>query len=121
MKNGAPKNAVTTPIGSLGRCGQRATRDVDEDQEGGAERDRQRQQPPVAGAGDQPHRVRHEQADEADQSAHGDDRRRAERRRDHDDEPHARHGHAERRRLVVADAQHVEVAAVQEQHDATDR
>ena len=79
--------------------------------------ERQRQQPAVARAGDQAHDVRHDDADEADQPADGDDRGRAERRRDHDDEPHPGDRRAERRRLVVADPEQVEVAAVQQQHD----
>ena len=46
-----------------------------------------------------------------------DDGGRPERRRDHDDEAHPRDRRAERRRLVLADAEHVEVAAVEQQHD----
>ena len=40
MKNGAPRNAVTTPIGVSGRVGQHPARDVGEDQERGAEQRR---------------------------------------------------------------------------------
>ena len=65
--------------------------------------------------------MRDDDPDEADQPAHGDGRRRAERRRDDEREPHAPHVDAEARRLVVAEAEHVDDAAEREDHDDRDR
>ena len=120
MKNGAPRNAVTTPIGvSAGSISTRPGMSA-RIRNAAPNMQRQRQQPPVARPGDEPHDVGHDDADEPDQPADRHDRRRAQRRGDDDDQPHPRHRRAERRRLVLADPEQVEVAAVGEQHDGGD-
>ena len=114
-KNGAPKKAVTTPIGSsAGDITVRAITSA-----------RTRNPAPimsesgrssaVAAADEQPDRVRDDDPDETDQTGDGDRRRRADRRGDDDEQPDAGHVHAERRGLLVADCEHVEQAPVAQQ------
>ena len=64
--------------------------------------------------------MRDDDPDEADQPADRDRRGRAERRGDDEREPHAPHVDAEARRLVVAEAEHVDDAAQREDHDGRD-
>ena len=112
-KNGAPISAVITPIGtSAGAC-DGSRHDVGEHQERGAADHRDRQQHAVARPGGEPDRVRHDDADEADQPADRDGGRDAERRR------HRRPSSRSRATLtprlvasVLAHPQHVEQPAV---------
>ena len=120
MKNGAPMNAVTTPIGvSAGSVSTRpgmsarirnaAPNSIDK-----------RQQTAGSCAGDQPHHVRHDDADEADQAADGTTAAVPSVAATTTTSRDAGDRRPERRRLVVADPQQVEVPAVQQQHDRAD-
>ena len=64
--------------------------------------------------------MRDDDPHEADEAAHRDDRGRSQRRRDHEREPHALHAHAQARRLVVPEVQHVDHTAQREDHDRRD-
>ena len=120
MKNGTPINAVTTPIGvSAGFVSIRPGMSA-RIEERAAQHERQREQASIARSGHQADHMGDHQPDEADQTAHRHHRRRAERGRDHDDQPRSRHRHAERRRLDVTDPEQVELTAVHDQHDRTD-
>ena len=80
MKNGTPTNAVITPIGSS--AGLRAvraavsasTRNVAPSNAAPGN------EQPVIAAPQEPHRMRHDQADESDDAAHRDGHRRQQRR-----------------------------------------
>ena len=84
-KNGAPTTAVITPIGISAGDEHGAGDEVGETQERAAEHGRQREDPAVAGPAREPDGVRDDDPDEADQSAHGDRGRGAERGGDDDD------------------------------------
>ena len=71
----------------------------------------------VARPGHQADGVGHDDADEADQAAHRDRGRRAQRRRDHDDEADPTGVDPQGVGLLLADPEHVEQPAVQQQHD----
>ena len=62
--------------------------------------------------------MRHDDADEADQPTHRNCRRGAERRRQHHDESHAMNVHTEGACFIVADSQHINQSAMQQQHHA---
>ena len=112
-KNGAPKNAVTTPIGSSpGESAVRAITSANT-RKPASDKHRKRQEQPVARADDEADRVWDDDSDKPDQTADRDRGRRADGRADDDHEPHAADVHAEARSLVVADAEHVEEPAVQ--------
>ena len=121
MKNGAPKNAVTTPIGiSSGASRVRAPRSVSA-RNAAAEQRRQRQDHAVTRADHQPDRVRHDDADETDQAGDGDCGGGAERRRDDQNQPGTAGIRTETRRLLVADRHHVELPSLRDHHDAGDQ
>ena len=112
---------MTTPIGSCaGAITVRETRSMST-RKPGAERERERQDDAVARPGQQPDGVRDDDPHEGDQAAEGDRRRRAERGRGDDEEPHARDRHAQARRLVVADGEDVEQAPVPEEDGRAER
>ena len=104
----------------LARRERRSGDHVGEHEEAGADEHRERQEQPVARADDEPDRVRDDDPDEPDQPADRDRGRRADGRADDDHEPHAADVHAEARSLLVADAEHVEQPAVQEDPDSRD-
>jgi hypothetical protein len=64
--------------------------------------------------------VRHHDPDEADQAADADHSGSAHGRGDDDSQAHAPHLRSQRRGLVVADSQHVEVPSMQQQHRTAD-
>ena len=117
-KNGAPTNAVTTPIGSsAGASTTRATRSAST-RKRAADQQRDRQHPGVRAADEPAGDVRHDQADEADQPADRDGRGGGHRRGEDDQQPQPARVHAQRAGLVVADGEHVERPAAEQQHDA---
>ena len=117
-KNGAPTKAVTTPMGSsAGASTTRATRSASTRKAPptSSETGRTRAcEPPTKPAGD----VRDDQPDEADQPADRDGRGGGQRRGEDDQQPQPAGVHAQRAGLVVADGEHVEGAAAEQQHDA---
>ena len=119
-KNGAPTNAVTMPIGSSAGSERRARDDVGEDEKTGTDDRREGQQPSEARPDHEPHRVRDDDPDEADQPAHRNGRCGADRRREDEHEADAPDVDAEARGLDVADAEHVEDAPVHEDDDRGD-
>ena len=71
MKNGAPISASTMPTCNSPGAGHHAADDVGDQQQGGAAQPGAGDQPPVVGAGEGAHHVRHDEADERDRPAGG--------------------------------------------------
>ena len=121
-KNGAPKSAVITPIGtSAGASAVRATTSA-RIEEPRADDERQRQETAVRGAGDESDRVRDDDPDEGDQPADRDGRRRADRRGDDEREP--RRAARPLPRLAASRSprlEHVDDAAQRDDHRASRR
>ena len=107
-KNGPPMTAVMMPTGSssgantVRASASHATRNAR------AEERRRRQHEPMVGADDQPHQVRHDDADEADRAADRHRRAGGERRAEERDALRAHDVDAARRRRLGAEAEQIE-------------
>ena len=105
----------------LGRREDGARDDVREHEEARAGEQRERDDRAVARRDEEPDRVRDDDPDERDQAAHRHGRGRPERGRDDDRQPRASDVDPEARRLVVAEAEDVEHAPVQDEHERAHR
>ena len=101
-------SAVTMPTGnSMGAITVRDDQ-VARHQKRRAEAQRGGHDQPMIGADEQPHQVRHDDADKADGPADGDRGAGGERRAEKRESLHAQHVHASAGRVVVAKRQHVQ-------------
>ncbi len=101
---------MTTPMGSSAGATTVRASEVGEDQKRGAVHQGQRDDHPVAPAGEQPDGVGHDDPDEGDQAADTDGGCRGQGRGENDQTAHPHHVDAEARSLFVAQAEHIEQA-----------
>ena len=94
--SGTPTSAVITPTGSCARRDDRARERVGEHEQRAAGERRGRQQTALIVADDEPHRMRNDEADEADAAGDGHGHRRGERRERVQRQRDGAHANAER-------------------------